>query len=249
LITMEKLLTTNFKLSPLDQSRFNITVAKAYIADVRGFEKVVRLCEKNSVELLISRSNGDQLNVVHLMEKNGFLLMDTLIYYTFDLMKRNIPTDPGNVFVRKIRSGEELSVKEAAAQSFKGYVGHYHADNRLEQSKSDEIYVDWAYRSAVKEVADEVLVAEINGQIVGFATLKLNSKEEGEGVLFGIIPVAQRLGIYRSFIIQGLLWCQQNGCQSMIVSTQIINIAVQKVWTRVGFEPSKFYYTYHKWFN
>lgn len=246
---MDKFLSTSFQISPLDQDRFNIKVAKAHITDVRGFEKVVRFCDKNSVELLISRCNGELLNIVHLLEKNGFLLMDTLIYFTFDLKKKNIPTDPGNVVVRKIRTGEELLVKEAAALSFKGYFGHYHADNRLEQSKSDEIYIDWAYRSAIKEAADEVLVAEINDQIVGFATLKLNSKEEGEGVLFGIIPAAQRLGIYSSFIIQGLIWCQQNGCQSMIVSTQIINIPVQKVWTRVGFEPAKFYYTFHKWFD
>jgi hypothetical protein len=34
----------------------------------------------------------------------------------------------------------------------------------------------------------------------------------------------------------------------MLISTQITNVAVQKVWTRLGFEPSRSYYTFHKWF-
>jgi hypothetical protein len=33
----------------------------------------------------------------------------------------------------------------------------------------------------------------------------------------------------------------------MVVSTQITNLAVQKVWVRQGFELTGSYYTFHLW--
>jgi GNAT superfamily N-acetyltransferase len=184
------------------------------------------------------------------MEREGFLLMDTLVYYRYDLTQSPLPGDNAKVPVRPMRPGEEERVRDVATESFRGYFGHYHADERLDRAKCDEVYVSWAYRSCVsREVADEVLVADLNGSIVGFATLRLNSAEEGEGVLFGVAPSAQGQGVYRSFMIRGMQWCLSNRAKRMVVSTQITNIAVQKVWTRLGFGPSYSYYTFHKWFD
>lgn len=85
--------------------------------------------------------------------------------------------------------------------------------------------------------------------LLSFATLRLNSQEEGEGVLFAVHPEAQGRGIYRALILEGMRWCMQQKVASMVVSTQITNIAVQKVWVRAGFEPSHAYYTFHVWFD
>jgi hypothetical protein len=45
-----------------------------------------------------------------------------------------------------------------------------------------------------------------------------------------------------------MAWCASRGAARMMVSTQINNVAVQKVWARLGFEPNYAYYTFHKWF-
>ena len=47
----------------------------------------------------------------------------------------------------------------------------------------------------------------------------------------------------------GMHWCADVQAQEMIVSTQVINVAVQKVWGRLGFEPRNYIYTFHKWFD
>jgi len=91
-------------------------------------------------------------------------------------------------------------------------------------------------------------VGTIERRIVAFATLRRNSAEEGEGVLFGVAPEAQGRGIYRSLMIGAMLWFRTRGTARMVVSTQVTNAAVQKVWTRLGFEPWKSNYTFHKWF-
>ncbi|MDT8273386.1 MAG: GNAT family N-acetyltransferase, partial [Desulfomonilia bacterium] len=202
------------------------------------------------VEFLIARCPSHDLETVQQMERHGFLLMDTLVYYTCRLKNKPFGNALSSQDVRPIKSGEENSVKNIAASSFKGYQGHYHADSRLEKKKCDEVYIDWAYTSCSKEtLAHEVLVKEREGEIVGFATMRMNNSAEGEGVLFGVAPSFQGKGIYRSLMIGGMKWCVENNMDRMVVSTQVNNIAVQKVWVRLGFEPSRSYYTFHKWFS
>ena len=242
--------TPQVHMSAIDEKRFGIPTARASHVSLDSLPSIMDYCRSKSVVLLIARCMASELDAAQAMEREGFLLMDTLVYYARDLARVPIPPDTGKIPMRPVRPGEEHTVKAVAAEAFLGYFGHYHADERLDRAKCDEIYPDWAFRSCVsRDVADEVLVAEDGPTIVGLATLRLNSAEEGEGVLFGIVPSAQRRGIYRSFMIGGMEWCLSKGAARMVVSTQITNIAVQKVWTRVGFEPHHAQYTFHKWFS
>lgn len=237
-------------LSPIDGECFGISVARAPVVALDTLPAVNDFCGENSIALLIARCPASELRVAQTMERDGFSLMDTLVYYSRDLVKAPIPSDLGKVLIRPIQPGEEDGVKRVAVESFRGYFGHYHADDRLDRKQCDEVYTSWAVRSCTSgDVADEVLVADLGGRIVGFATLRLDSPQEGEGVLFGVAPSAQGHGIYRSFMIGGMDWCLSKGATRMVVSTQITNTAVQKVWARVGFEPSHACYTFHKWFD
>jgi ribosomal protein S18 acetylase RimI-like enzyme len=207
-------------------------------------------CRANGVALLIARCLVSELRAAQAMEREGFFLMDTLVYYACNLERTPIPSDTAQATWRPIRPGEEEAVRAVADQLFRGYAGHYHADERLDRTKCDEAYTSWALRSCVsRDVADDVLVGVVDGSIAGFATLRINSPEEGEVMLGGIGPAAQGRGIYRSLMIAGMGWCRSRGATRMVISTQITNWAVQKVWTRLGLEPCHAYYTFHKWFD
>jgi GNAT superfamily N-acetyltransferase len=237
------------EFSEIDSARFGIRVARAHIAP-DNFSQVMDFCSAEHIDLLIARCATSDLATAQKMEALGSVLTDTLVYYSFDLVKRAIPDDSPRALVRKIAPADHAQVERVAAAAFQGYYGHYHADPRLDPRKCDEGYVSWALRScASRQVATDVLVAEYNGKVVGFATLRLNSLEEGEGVLFGVAPEAQGMGIYRSFMVDGMQWCKQQQVKRMVVSTQVTNVAVQKVWCRVGFEPAHSYYTFHRWFT
>ena len=237
-------------LSAVDENRFNIRVARAPDVSLKNISTVMDFCRSHDVKFLIARCNATELNCAQEMEKKGFYLMDTLSYYSCDLIQKSIPDDTEDTLIRPIKPGEELIIKNIAKESFKGYFGHYHADPKLDRSKCDETYTSWAYDSCTSsELSDEVLVAELEQSIVGFATMRINTVKEGEGVLFGVAPNAQGKGIYRSLILSGMNWCKTRNTEQMVVSTQITNIAVQKVWVRVGFEPNRHYYTFHKWFE
>lgn len=243
-------LQASVQLSPLDEERFGICSARAPSVTLETLPEIMKFCRAKDVVFLVARCRVEEVAGAQAMERAGFRLMDTLLYWARNLVKVPIPADNCKVPIRPIRGGEEAIVRGIAAEIFRGYFGHYHADPRLDPKKCDEAYVSWAERSCLsKDVAEEVLVAELDGRIVSFITLRRNSAEEGEAVVGGVLPEAQGLGIYRSFLVRSMEWCNVQSCTRMIVSTQVTNNAVQKVWARLGYEPSYAYYTFHKWFD
>lgn len=239
--------------SPEDEARFGIRAARCRLTSLEDISHAHEYCRANEIHLLITRCSTLRLDVVQQLELSGHQLMDTLLYYAFDFTKRSIPEDIVKLTIRFATAGDAAAIEPVARDSFKGYFGHYHADPRLEYAESNEGYVSWAVNSVVQSTPAEgpqpVLVAEHEGTLAGFATLRENSAEEGEGVLFGVAPEWQGYGIYRSFMLHFLRWCQSRGMKRAVVSTQITNLPVQKVWVRLGFEPSESYYTFHKWFD
>lgn len=238
------------QLSLIDEERFGVRIARADDMSHATLREVLAFCHQQQARMLIARCPTKDVRTVQTMERAGFLLMDTLVYYARDLKRLPTTTSTPTTTVRLARPDDAAEVERIAGDAFRGYFGHYHADERLDPAKCDEGYRSWAVRSVnTPGVADAVLVAEGSGTLLGFATLRMNKPEEGEGVLFGVAPEAQGRGIYRLFMESALAWCAQHGASVMVVSTQVTNLAVQKVWVRVGFEPHRSYYTFHKWFD
>jgi GNAT superfamily N-acetyltransferase len=236
-------------VSALDSERWGLVTAKATGVKAADAPRLLRFCQQHGVRLLIARCSASQLGAAQALEAAGARLMDTLVYYA-RAIAGELPADVPSVPVREATASDAAAVREVAAASFKGYFGHYHADPALDRRQCDATYMDWAYRSCLStNVADGVLVGEDAGRIVAFATLRLTSDAEGEGVLFGVAPQAQGRGVYRSLMVAAMNWCREHGRTRMVVSTQITNVAVQKVWTRLGFEPAGAQYTFHQWFS
>lgn len=238
----------NIQRSPLDEERFGIPSARSTTpltaADIPA---ALEFCRAEQIKYLFARCPATDLPAAQAMEQNGFLLMDTLLYYSRNLAS---PIPAADIQVRPVVVDEADTIARLATEAFRGYGGHYHADPRFDKAKCDEVYTSWAHRSCVsRQVAAEVLVAEQESQIVGFITLKLNNPQEGEVPLYGVSPSVQGRGIGRSLMIGALNWCAAQNAERMLISTQVTNLSSQKVWIRLGFEPSHSYYTFHKWFD
>jgi GNAT superfamily N-acetyltransferase len=246
---------TTVQLSALEQERFGIKTARAVLAAPEDIADVLAFCSTHDVALLIARCAAEALSTVQQMEQQGFLLMDTLLYYARPLGTVPLPQleDSGPACIRPLRPDDPADmqqVRQAATEAFRGYDGHYHADSRLLPAHCDEVYVSWAVRACQDAaVADAVLLAERDGQVVGFGVLQRADAESGDGRLYGILPAARGRGIYRALMLHSLHWCQAQGFRRMLYSTQLTNIAAQKVCVRLGFELSHAYYTFHRWFD
>jgi len=244
-----RLILTN---SELDSARFNISVAKVKDLEIEDISIVDILCKDKLIDLLITRIPTKKISLAQELEKNEFLLMDTLVYYKYDYSKKGPTKKKNRVKIisleRNVKNAE--IIKNIAKSAFEGYLGHYHSDPKLKKTKADEAYIDWAYRSCLfEDVSDSVIATALENQIVGFGTLKIHSSDLGEIILAAVSPMYQNQGLYSEIILGGMNWLNRKGCTEIILSTQLTNIAVQKVWARIGFEMDNSFYTFHKWFK
>ena len=144
---------------------------------------------------------------------------------------------------------DAAAVAEVARAAFTGYLGHYHADPRLDSVAADAAYVEWAETATLSSSPTvPVLLAETSGQVVGFLALRTNGSAEMEMVLNAVDPAYQGQGVYRTLVGQALALAELRGCSRMLTSTQINNYAVQRVWAKYGFVHVRSFYTLHKWF-
>jgi len=236
-------------ISEPDTRRFGMPYVRAKNLTAGDLAAVLDYCRRHDAGICVARCSTGDFAAAHALEAAGFRLMDTLVYYRLELKGAAIPERALALPIRTARPAESAAVGRLAAAAFASYFSHYHADPRFDRRKVDEVFIDWAARScADKAVADEVFVAAAGEELGAFATMRRNDAEEGEGVLFAVHPRHQSKGIYRDLMISGMQWCAERGCRRMVVSTQINNYAVQRVWTRLGFLTYESFYTFHKWF-
>ena len=238
-----------YALSALDQARFGVTTAPVDGLTADRVPEVLARSRADGVTFIIARCAATHFATVHALERSGFLLMDTLVYWQRDLRETPLPEAGGEAAIRPARPDEAAQVAALARDAFRGYFGHYHADARLDRAAADETYASWAERSVRGEAADAALVAEWGGALAGLITLRMNDADEGEGILFAVSPGMQRRGISRALMAGALAWCVEQGASRMIISTQLVNVASQKAWARAGFEFSHAFYTFHGWLD
>lgn len=240
----------NIRLSWLEEERFGIRTARSELASAADLASIFEFCRTNQVQLLIARCPVNELPTVQAMEQQGFLLMDTLLYYERDLITAPLTIRNPEIGIRPAQSSDIQQITTVASLSFQNYGGHYHADSRLNRTQCDAAYVSWAVGCCHnKELADRVLVAEVNGSVVGFGALKCTAPDIADGRLYGVTPSVRGRGVYRALMQASLEWAKAQECMQMRYSTQITNIAAQMVCTQLGFAVSHAYYTFHRWFD
>ncbi len=237
-------------LSEIDQTRFGRIVAKAKISEPDDVGELIAKARDMGAELLIVRLPTTDLKSAQSLERRSAILTDTLVYFQKKKIDKYNVQLPDGYTACAAQSTDAESVGCMAAESFKGYFGHYHADDRLNKSDCDDVYTSWAKNSCLKgTLADEVLLIKKHDEIAAFATVKKIGESSFEGVLFGVGLKHQGKGLHLNLMQLSQNWGFDNNMRRMLTSTQITNVTVQKNWCRVGMEPVNSFYTFHIWLN
>lgn len=236
------------ELNALETARFGILAAR--VTDIETSpEAIDAAAREKGVQMLTVRIPATDLPRVHDFEAAGYRLMDTLVYYTRhldDLPPR--PSLPEGLICRPATPEDASAVGRVSQAGFSSYMGHYHADPRIDRAAADAAYVEWAETSTARtSPAAPVIVAENGRVIVGFLTLRRNNDIQIELVLSAVHPDFNGKGLYSVLIREGLHMAKTLSATQVITSTQINNCVVQRVWARLGFVPSRSLYTFHKW--
>lgn len=238
------------EISKIESARFGITAARVTDA-VAHLDVIDSAARDAGVGMLTVRLPVSDLSRVHAFEAAGFRLMDTLVYYGMDLVDPPPSRKPPEgLSFRLARPDDATAVAEIARAGFSGYMGHYHADPRLDDAAADAAYVEWAENSVVS-MGDHapVLLASFGSRPVGFLTLRINSPDEFEIVLNAVHQDSQERGVYSFLVAKALEFSLNAQARRLIVSTQINNYGVQRVWARTGFTHFRSLYTLHKWYD
>ncbi len=174
-------------------------------------------------------------DVLNLALKDGYILADTLIEYVFDMQKAHLPQMEHKCTLHDCRAEELSALKEIAGNSF--VIDRFHSDEHLDNKLCDLYYEKWIENS-YHGFAEKVIVAEYNGEPVGFTTGKTYADDEyGHLVLSAVSNKYRGIGVYTSMIHEGISWMlrEHGDLKGVIVGTQLDNIAVQKAWIKLGF--------------
>jgi ribosomal protein S18 acetylase RimI-like enzyme len=236
------------ELNALETTRFGVIAAR--VVDIGASTEAIDVSARNKcVQMLTARIPASDLSRVHEFEAAGYRLMDTLVYYTRDLGDLPPRLSPPEGLSSRLASPKDAGAVACVARAgFAGYMGHYHADPRLEKSAADAAYVEWAETNTARTSSTSpVLVTESNGTIMGFLSLRTNSPDEMEIILNAVKPAFQGRGTYGALVSEAIALASALGCSRIITSTQINNYRAQRVWVRLGFFHSRSVYTFHKW--
>jgi RimJ/RimL family protein N-acetyltransferase len=183
----------------------------------------------------------------------GFFPVDTITEYLFDFSRSPIPVRADGLEMALAGPNDKEELIALTRETFDGYLGRFHVDPGFFSDRATEMYVKWLQKSLDKTLADEVLVAKIDGRIAGFLTMELKSEESriaglrmGQGVLAGVAPFARGKGVYKAVINESLHWFKDRA-DKVKVSTQVNNTPVQNAWTALGFRLVNSYHTLHYW--
>lgn len=206
-------------------------------ADYQGVGKALN----ESLSELAYYSSENKLRLENNLEKYYIEPVDGKITYSKKLSKDYKPCNLISSYTHSFPS--EVLVRLAIES---GIYSRYNIDKKIGREKYEELYKLWIINSVNKEIAQEVLVYQIQSEIVGFVTLKLN----GKIAEIGIIAVDKNFrgqGIGKALMQEAENWFINHGGSKIQVTTQLKNIPASKLYERCGYNIESKEYCYHIW--
>lgn len=171
-------------------------------------------------------------------------------YYNIDLVDEKV------TFLKEIEKSSLISKAESYLEKYpdkklinlaieSGIYSRFNVDPKIGRKKFEELYTRWIVKSVSKEIADDVLVYKIEGEITGFVTVG----QKNERADIGIIAVDKS---YRGKGIgKTLMKAAENFYSDKLKLIQVVtqggNFPAIKLYLSCGYKPEKTEYFYHLW--
>jgi dTDP-4-amino-4,6-dideoxy-D-galactose acyltransferase len=172
------------------------------------------------------------------LDENGIVPMNIKITFHKTILD---PTRDNPLKIEKYSGITSSKLIQLAFES--GHKSRFRKDERL-NFRFKDMYQTWIEKSVNGELADVVLISNDNNEISGFVTIKKNIKR---GII-GLIAVDQHLrgrGIGRGLLMAAENWCSSEGCDELIVATQLENSEACNLYLRNGYTRLSSQYIFH----
>jgi GNAT superfamily N-acetyltransferase len=223
----------------------------------RLVEAVETWARARNLGFLLCKPHTDDMPLIHALELNDFLLMDTLIDYVYDARRFPlagivVPPAPPGFSVRLARAPDLDQLAQVARAAFIGHFGRYNSDPRITSAQSAQVYEEWV-RSCAKGYADWIVIAECDGVIAGYSIWKKPSNAEsalsvrvGHFSIMGVHPDFRGRGLFGPLAYAGMELLR--GITDCIEGpTHINNYPVQRGYSRLQWHGADARHSFHKW--
>lgn len=213
----------------------------------------------NGIKGLLCKTYTDDVLTIHALEQHGFLLMDTVLDYVYDLRKHSFDSVPRPQAIpgNRIRLADQNDMEEMVALSraaFREHFGRYHADERISRRQATLVYEEWV-KASFKGWADRILVAEINGRIVGYSIWKKPSRGEqslairlGHYSIGAVDPNHYGQGLFSLLTYEGMkLFDGEVDCIES--PTHVNNYPVQRAFAKLLWRIADARHSFNRWFT
>lgn len=211
------------------------------VRDVEG--DAIRRALEQPFEFLLCKVSTARTDVVHELERNGFLLVETAVHYVFDC-RHAVPRIEVPCTIRHARQGDRDAAVAVARAAFASHFGRFHADPNIARDDATRVYEEWI-RSSFDGYADAILLAVNGDRVIGFSVWRAEGKDVHYSI-GGVDPAYHTRGVFRALTAAGMeLW--RDRADTIDGPTHIRNLAVQRAYLSLGWELRESAYTFHRW--
>jgi ribosomal protein S18 acetylase RimI-like enzyme len=212
---------------------------------------------KCGIECLTVKVHPRDTETIHALERNGFLLMDTLVHYVFDFLRTPFEqvVPPRRISGLNIRLGLEQDlprILEVAERAFRNHFGRYNADSRMPPGTAKDVYREWA-RSSLSGWADWVTVAEVDARIAGYAIWKKASPLEAKHALdifhYNLVAIHPHFvgrNVFAALTYEGMRMFREYA-NRFTAPTHVTHSAIHRLCFELGWQISGARHSFHRW--
>ncbi len=211
---------------------------------------IIKFCRNKKILHLSCRMDAGDLSSIHALETAGFRMMDTLLTYGFRSRKYTLPRLKNFWSVRKFSRSDRQRLTDIAGTVF---LGSRFYNDVYTQANAGKFYSAWIRKCCDGDWADNIIVAERNGEIVGFISYKTDKKL----YKFSGLKIVGRGLLAAPFNIPGVPFVLMKaliieirdglGADEVELDTQVNNLSVIKMCQKFGLQMFRARHTFHKW--
>jgi hypothetical protein len=220
-----------------ESNRFNLRVFRGGQAAALLGNDLPSLLWKERADVLILRLPSAMMRYVGQLGQLGlpYCVVDGHLTFALDLTAKlsRIP-EQGDLVFTPITLAQADDLDSLIDVSFDGYLNQYSANPILCGLDWKAGYKEWA-RTVIWPGAPQRRgwIVSHNGVPVGFGTFTFDGPA-ARSMLYGILPSARGAGLYKRMFLGFAALFQAEGVSTIYNSTQLDNLASQKVWADAG---------------
>lgn len=234
------------RLADAETRRFGLRIARGGATAAADPLALLDAMLAQRIDIAILRVDAADPGAVARLARTGLapLHADTLSTWGHDLARAPAPRLlPGGGALRAATASDAEAIARLVRRVFADYPNHYRANPLLDPVAAVEGYVEWALSHV--DAADRCGWVHVDGDTVAGLACAAHEAGAASGNLHGVDPAHGRRGIYVAMIEATIAHFAALGLRELRISTQAGNLAVQRVWARLGLRPVRAEHTCH----